>query len=81
MPSEDTEVKASRPPGRDGAREKPPSKDGTVQRTAKEVEGLKDFVSEIARTQPLVYMGESPALRESRTNWLSGTDRMFHLGQ
>ena len=26
-------------------REKPPSKDGTVQRGAKEVEGLKDFVS------------------------------------
>lgn len=26
------------------AREKPPSKDGTVQRTAKDVEGLKDFV-------------------------------------
>lgn len=25
-------------------RDKPPSKDGTVQRTAKEVEGLKDFV-------------------------------------
>lgn len=29
-----------------GPREKPPSKDGTVQRTAKEVEGLKDFVRE-----------------------------------
>jgi hypothetical protein len=33
------------PSARDGGpREKPPSKDGTVQRTAKEVEGLKDFV-------------------------------------
>lgn len=31
---------------KEGAREKPPSKDGTVQRTAKEVEGLKDFVCE-----------------------------------
>ena len=28
---------------RDG-RDKPPSKDGTAQRTAKEVEGLKDYV-------------------------------------
>lgn len=28
-----------------GAREKAPSKDGTVQRHAKDVEGLKDFVS------------------------------------
>ena len=27
------------------AREKQPSKDGTAQRNAKEVEGLKDFVS------------------------------------
>lgn len=36
------------PSARDGGpREKPPSKDGTVQRTAKEVEGLKDFVCEI----------------------------------
>lgn len=33
-----------------GPREKPPSKDGTVQRTAKEVEGLKDFVR-IAKPQ------------------------------
>ena len=31
---------------REGPREKAPSKDGTVQRTAKEVEGLKDFVRE-----------------------------------
>ena len=31
---------------REGPREKAPSKDGTVQRTAKEVEGLKDFVCE-----------------------------------
>lgn len=34
------------PAAKEGAREKPPSKDGTVQRTAKEVEGLKDFVCE-----------------------------------
>ena len=27
------------------SRDKPPSKDGTAQRKAKEVEGLKDFVS------------------------------------
>ena len=28
-------------------REKPPSKDGTAQRRAKEVEGLKDFVGHV----------------------------------
>lgn len=43
--SEDAEVKAPRA-ARDGVREKPASKDGTVQRTAKEVEGLKDYVRE-----------------------------------
>ena len=31
-------------------RGKPPSKDGTAQRTAKEVEGLKDYVSISSRT-------------------------------
>ena len=30
-------------------REKPPSKDGTAQRRAKEVEGLKDFVRKTLR--------------------------------
>jgi hypothetical protein len=47
LPSEDAGQRASKqaPTARDaGPREKPPSKDGTVQRTAKEVEGLKDFV-------------------------------------
>lgn len=43
---EDSGRRPSKPAlhSRDGPREKPPSKDGTVQRTAKEVEGLKDFV-------------------------------------
>lgn len=43
---EDSGRRTSKPAlhSRDGPREKPPSKDGTVQRTAKEVEGLKDFV-------------------------------------
>jgi len=47
LPSEDAGQRGSKPApaARDvGPREKPPSKDGTVQRTAKEVEGLKDFV-------------------------------------
>jgi hypothetical protein len=49
LPSEDAGQRPSKPvpTARDGGpREKPPSKDGTVQRTAKEVEGLKDFVRE-----------------------------------
>jgi hypothetical protein len=49
LPSEDVGQRPSKPAptARDGGpREKPPSKDGTVQRTAKEVEGLKDFVRE-----------------------------------
>lgn len=48
--AEDSGHRAPRPASsaatRDGPREKAPSKDGTVQRTAKEVEGLKDFVCE-----------------------------------
>jgi hypothetical protein len=48
--AEDSGHRAPRPASsaatRDGPREKAPSKDGTVQRTAKEVEGLKDFVRE-----------------------------------
>ncbi|KAM0715256.1 hypothetical protein Q7P37_008754 [Cladosporium fusiforme] len=43
--TDDVGMRASRamPPVKEGVREKGPSKDGTVQRTAKEVEGLKDF--------------------------------------
>lgn len=48
--AEDTGHRVPRPASsaatREGPREKAPSKDGTVQRTAKEVEGLKDFVCE-----------------------------------
>jgi len=36
-------------------REKPPSKDGTAQKNAKEVEGLKDYVSDIL---PLIQRDE-----------------------
>lgn len=44
--ADDAVMRSSRamPAAKDGIREKAPSKDGTVQRTAKEVEGLKDFV-------------------------------------
>lgn len=41
--SEDGEGRALRAGYRNDYREKPPSKDGTVQRHAKEVEGLKDY--------------------------------------
>ena len=45
MRSEDSEARAAKVTARDmQQREKLASKDGTVQRTAKEVEGLKDFV-------------------------------------
>ncbi|OQO05249.1 hypothetical protein B0A48_09016 [Cryoendolithus antarcticus] len=37
------DASARRARTKDAPREKPPSKDGTVQRTAKEVEGLKDY--------------------------------------
>lgn len=47
MRLDENETRASKVGARDGQREKPPSKDGTVQRTAKEVEGLKDFVRTI----------------------------------
>ena len=52
MKSEDAETRAPKAGARDGTREKAPSKDGTVQRTAKEVEGLKDLVCAI----PISYL-------------------------
>jgi len=47
MRSEENETRAPKVGARDIQREKLASKDGTVQRTAKEVEGLKDFVRTI----------------------------------
>ena len=45
-----------------GGREKPPSKDGTVQRHAKGVEGLKDFVSLASNIIPHPHLAECTSL-------------------
>lgn len=42
---------------REPPRDKPPSKDGTVQRTAKEVEGLKDYVGQLLAVRIIVHLG------------------------